>query len=358
MLNAFLFTDNIIGSVIQVVVAIVIVVHDIDEKINGVDVTNKTIEYLQNMKLSEPLSIDAKYSEEYEELVRAVNNFREKVLQVINLNELLKDTDEINEKVENLSKLVDDSMERTDDLSHKIVLALDSATQESNKNIKYSLSLKNEVLHTGEMISSAQNDLLLLNDNVQHNYDENMQINQQLKELVSTTNQIKEVLNIISDIADQTNLLALNAAIEAARAGEHGRGFAVVAEEVRNLAEKTQKSLSEIHTTVNTIVQSVEDVSVNMEENAKNMSSLVNISQNSYDKLKTANEKVEYVEKLSEEEAGNSEIIGKEFTTAKEMVENLNVKLNQDIGVIKENNKFIDILINKIKMLKEHVESI
>ena len=358
MLNAFLFTNNLIGSVIQIVVAIVIVIHDIDEKINGVDVTNETIKYLQNMKLSEPLDIDAKYSKEYEDLVKAVNSFREKILKVIDLNTLLEDTDDINDKVIKLSTLIDDSMKRTDNLSNKIIMALDSATEESNKNIEYSLTLKDEVLNTGRMILSAQDDLVLLNDNVQKNYEENMSINHQLKELVSTTTQIKEVLSIISDIADQTNLLALNAAIEAARAGEHGRGFAVVAEEVRNLAEKTQKSLGEIHTTVNAIVQSVEEVSVNMESNAKNMSSLVTISQASYDKLKVANEKVEYVEKLSEEEAGNSEIIGKEFVKAKSTVENLNKELEKDIFVIKENNRFVDILINKIKMLKEHIEKV
>ncbi len=88
---------------------------------------------------------------------------------------------------------------------------------------------------------------------------------EQANDVETQSEDIKSVITIISDIADQTNLLALNAAIEAARAGEHGRGFAVVADEVRKLAERTQKSLADINISVNTLVQSISTIVQNLE---------------------------------------------------------------------------------------------
>ena len=248
---------------------------------------------------------------------------------------------DMKDKAEDESRIVHEVAKDGQELQNILSVSIEQAKQ-----------TKENIDSTGNTLKTVNEQIISLANEIEERSNDELELSQKLVDLSAETSAVKNVLEVIADIADQTNLLALNAAIEAARAGEHGRGFAVVADEVRKLAERTQKSLSEINTTISVITQSVNDASEHMSTNAKAIEALsqnaseveqdINSSVHAIEEsitqvdetvtgyidnsqtIETMINKVSSIEKISQENQSTVDEISDASANLKQMTDNLN----------------------------------
>ncbi|MGP1450520.1 MAG: methyl-accepting chemotaxis protein [Wolinella sp.] len=196
---------------------------------------------------------------------------------------------QLSSSAENTGQSVEESTTIVSDTARKAAHIQESISASINEAKKS----KDDLQKAGAGAFEANQAIDILSNKIHESVSVEIELAQRVSQLSSDAEQVKGILSVISDIADQTNLLALNAAIEAARAGEHGRGFAVVADEVRKLAERTQKSLVEINSTINVIVQAISESSDRMNANSKQVSELTVVAEDVKNKISIMNESME-----------------------------------------------------------------
>ncbi|MCC4768173.1 HAMP domain-containing protein [Methanosarcina sp. DH1] len=167
---------------------------------------------------------------------------------------------EISNGAEVQSTKIVDITHAMQDMTHNIQEIAEN-TQKVSKNT-------NLVNNSVNNIGNASREILVNMDRIRFSVDETKEV---ITELDSKSQQINEIVTLITRIADQTNMLALNAAIEAARAGEHGRGFSVVADEVRKLADESGRAANDISSLIDEIRNSISETVESIEASKKDV---------------------------------------------------------------------------------------
>lgn len=341
--SASLFSFWLMLGVAGVVVIVTLVVgyliaHSITSRIR---LMRKHLIELKNSKdISKDFTIE-KNSDEIGVINQAMSDFLEAIREIF--SQLAPQSKQNLQTSKNLLNSANQVLVRTQEgfeLSNKTEATGKEVEKALEDNMRKTDTTMQDILLAKEELDKASNAISSFTQNIAQDAQSQEDLVHNVTLLDKEAQNIKGILGAIDDIASQTNLLALNAAIEAARAGEHGRGFAVVADEVRQLAERTQKSLNEIDAIINTIVQSINGVNSKITQSAKSFHHIVDESQMIQEIISSVVEKMEIVSVLAKESIDSS------------------LTLSKDAGILLENNKTLNQNLQEIAGEMNRISSV
>ncbi|MCY9209326.1 methyl-accepting chemotaxis protein [Bacillus subtilis] len=255
---------------------------------------NKQLEEIAHGDADLAKKVIVKNKDEFGQLAKSFNSFTHSLTQIV--KQISSSSEQVAASSEELSASAEESKSTSEHISRAMQMAADSNVKQSSMTEKSAESIT-ELLDSISSVASNTGNIADLSSSMRDKAEigsksVNKMLDQMkfidksvdsagngLQTLVASTAEISDISSLITTISEQTNLLALNAAIEAARAGEQGKGFAVVAEEVRKLADETNKSANHIQSVVATIQnESIETVN-NIKVVQENVSSGIVLSQ-------------------------------------------------------------------------------
>lgn len=341
-----------LGGYILFAIAIFIIIFIISKRVNhSVRSSLEKIECVSgNLDLTCEVIVEGR--DEISQISRALHKmivaFKESVYHAKDVSSLTakesKVLDSIVQELTKNSEVADGKISNINILVSEVAMRLDKIEEDS-------ITVTEDLHKTFSVLDGFINELEGVVVSIEDGSQSQEELVGKVSSLTEQAKNIKDVLAIISDIAEQTNLLALNAAIEAARAGEHGRGFAVVADEVRKLAERTQRSLSEISANVNLITQNVTEISEETHKTSAQMHTIASSAQELISSAQITKDNLSTTSAKSKDVMHQSTYIA---TKTKELISNM----DEIISLSHQNNKHRSLVDDTAKKLSNDAQKL